>query len=140
MMWMGRKIHHHAATTAARVTAGHHTMPCAVVEAVDSPGMVPKSTYNIIKVFDNIHLVWIYRWIHHDAVTTTHGDQDLTMQLNSWIAFGHQTIPLSCNWGCRPTMHGSHIHFKHYHGEWQHSYDVDDQTNPTPCHYHRSCW
>ncbi len=61
MMWMGRKIHHHAATTAARVTAGHHTMPCAVVEAVDSPVMVPKSTYNIIKVFDNIHLVWIDR-------------------------------------------------------------------------------
>ncbi len=102
--------------------------------------MVPKSTYNISKEFSNIHLVWIDWCIHRHAVTTTHDDQDLRMQLKSWVAFGRQIIPLSCNWDCRPTLHGSHIHFKHYHGEWQHSYDVDEQTNPSPCCYHCSCW
>ena len=152
IMWMGRKIHHYAATTAAvgtdrgswlkfQVAAGHHTMPlCSSWGCRLTWRMVPKSTYNIYKVFDNIHMVWIDWWIHRHAVTTTHDDQDLRMQLKSWVVFGHQTIPLSYDWGCRPVLHGSHIHIKHKQGVWQPWYDEDGQNNPSPCRYHCSCW
>ena len=153
MMWMGRKIHHHDATTAAvgtdwgcwlksRVTAGHHdTMPlCSSWGCRLTWRMVPKSTYNIYKLFYNIHMVWIDWCIHRHAVTTTHDDQDLRMQLKSWVAFEHRTISLTCDWGCRPTLHGSHIHIKHKQGVWQPWYDVDGQNNPSPCGYHHSCW
>jgi hypothetical protein len=50
---------------------------CAVVEAQDPHGMVPTSTSSIYKVFDNIHMLWMGRWIHRHAVTTTLVDPEL---------------------------------------------------------------
>jgi len=87
---------------------------------------------HITKLFDNFHMMLMGRTIHHHATATTHDDPDLRVQLKSWVTSGHQTIPLSGGSGCRSTWHGSHIHFKHNQGVWQHSYDANGQKD----HHH----
>ena len=111
---------------------------CAVVEAVDSPGMVTKSTYDIKMLFDKINMMWMNRWIHHHALTTAFDDQDLRMQLESWDDSRHLTLPLTIDSGCKHIWHGYHIHFKHNHGQRHYSYDVDGQNNPSPCCYYHT--
>ncbi len=58
---------------------------CAVVEALDPPGLVPTSTSSIYKEFDNVHMLWmgIWIWIHHHPVTTTLVGPDLGSRLKS---------------------------------------------------------
>jgi len=55
-------------------------------------------------------MVWMDIWLRH-AVTTRSDDQDFSMQqLKSWDDSSHLTISLTCDSGCKPTWHGSHIH------------------------------
>ncbi len=56
-----------------------------------------------------------------------------------WLLMGGEWHHCS-GWGSRPTWNGSHIHLKHIQGDWQHSYAVDDQMDPSPCCYQRTCW
>ncbi len=51
--------------------------PLCSVEALDPPGMVPTSPSSIYKVFDNVHMLWMGRWIDHHAVTTALVGPDL---------------------------------------------------------------
>ncbi len=43
-----------------------------MVEAQDPHGIVPTSTPYIYKVFEIIHMLWLWmgRWVHHHATTT----------------------------------------------------------------------
>ncbi len=83
ILWMGRWIHHHAELPPnlwAQIwefswnhgsLLGNTSYHNAVVEALNPPVTVPTSMSNICKVFDNLHILWMGRWIHHHAVVTT---------------------------------------------------------------------
>jgi hypothetical protein len=59
---------------------------CAVVGAPNPHLMATISTPYIWKVFDNIHMLWMGIWIHHDdIVTTTLVGSDLDSRLKSWV-------------------------------------------------------
>jgi hypothetical protein len=119
---------------------GYKQYHCAVVEALDPHGMVPTSTSNICKVFGNIHMLWMGILMRHYAITTTLVGLDLGCMLENRVTAGLLTILLCSGWGSRPTWNGSHIHFKHMQGVWQHSYAVDGQMDASSCRYHHTCW
>ena len=48
--------------------------------------------------------------------------------------------PLCTGWGSRPTWHGFHIHSKHIHDDWQPSYAMDGDRDPSSSHYHIMIW
>ena len=43
----------------------------AVIEALDSFIMTPTSVSNICKVFDNLHMLWMYIWVHLHLVSAS---------------------------------------------------------------------
>jgi uncharacterized protein YfaT (DUF1175 family) len=77
MLWMGIWIHHHAVT--ATLVSPDFGSPAeilgrylhAVVESLNTHGMLSTSTLYIYKVFDNHHMLWMGIWVHHHAATTT---------------------------------------------------------------------
>ncbi len=64
-----------------------------VVEASDTPGMVPISTKSMYKVFDNVHMLWMGIWIHHHAITTAVVGPDMGGRLKSNVTAGLLVIP-----------------------------------------------
>jgi len=82
---------------------------CTLVEAPDPSGMVPKSNMYINMDMDNLHMVWMIRWIHHHAATTAAVGTYYGSCLTSWVAAGHLTKPLWTGWGCRFTWNGDKI-------------------------------
>ncbi len=59
-----------------------------VVEAVDSPEMVPPYISRIYKVFDNVHMLRMDRWLHHHAVKTKLVGPDVGSRLKSEVMAG----------------------------------------------------
>ena len=81
MLWTVRLIHNHATSTILfgqelqelgdfLSQCGYKWCHCAMVEAPDPPGMVSISRLNIRNVFENIHMLLICRWVHHQSTST----------------------------------------------------------------------
>ncbi len=54
-----------------------------MVEALNPHEMAPTSTANIYKVIDNLHMLQMGVWIHHNAITNKLAGLDLRSQLRS---------------------------------------------------------
>ncbi len=84
--------------------------------------MVPTSTSNIYKVLDNLHLLWMGRWIHHHAEYLPKHllvRPDLFCELKSWVT-AELLMILGCrDWGAQPTWDDPLIRFQHIHSVWQ---------------------
>ena len=118
---------------------GTKCYPWVVVEALNPHEMVPTSSPNIYKVIDNVRMLWLGIWIRHHAITITLVGQDLGSQLKAGVTAWHQMLSLSGCWGSKPSWDGSQIHSKHIRGDWQPSYAVDRDMDPSSCHYNHTC-
>jgi hypothetical protein len=56
-----------------------------VFEAPNPHEMVLISTPNIYKVFDNLHMLWMWIWIRHHAGTAILVGPDLESQTKFWV-------------------------------------------------------
>jgi hypothetical protein len=127
---MGWWIHHHATSTIFvclkfRELAGFlgHTgykwCHGALVEAPDPHGMSVMPPQNVSKVFQNIHIVLIGRWIHHHASCHIHHvclAQIYGVEWKSWVTPGLHIMSWCIGWGPRPTWNGFHTQWKHIQG------------------------
>ena len=97
-----------------------------MVEAPDPHGMVPISSPNIWNVLDIIHMLWMFRWILHLAVTTAAFGSDMRNRLlkPSVSSIKRQMLWKWSDWGSRPTWNGSNILSKHKKCDWHYSYAV----------------
>ena len=77
---------------------GAEWRPCAVVDGPNPHGMVLKSTPNIWKLFDNLHMLWMGIWIHHHAIAITFVGQDLGNRLKSCVTDWCWMMPLCSGW------------------------------------------
>ena len=98
--------------------------------------MVPTSHPNICKVVDNLHMLWMGIWVHHQANFITCIGQELGSLLKLWFNAGLQMTLLCSGWGSNPTWNGSNISSQHLRGAWQASYAVDGHMAPYSAHYH----
>ena len=111
--------------------------PSTVAEAPTQHGMVPTSPSNICKVVDNLYMLWMGIWSHHQANFN-----------KNWEVFWNYGSLLGCKWHpCAVaetlTQHGMvtisppNIWER---GAWQASYAVDGHMAPYSAHYHHlSC-
>ena len=113
---------------------------CAVVEALNPHGLVPPSPLNIWEVIDNLHMLWMGIWIHHHAVTNTFVGPDLVSRHNALVTAGQHMRLLCSGWGSKPTWIGSPIPSEHMRSDWQPSYAVDGDMDPSSCCYQHICW
>ena len=58
---------------------------------------------------------------------------------NSRVTPGLHMMSYCSDWGSRSTSNDSHIHSKHIHGVWEHSYSVDEEMDPPSCLFHHDC-
>ena len=102
-----------------------------VFETLNPHGMVPTSTPDIkgnwqpSYVFDGDMDLSSCRY-HHTCLP--------------WLGrsagiFGHcwaqNDMAMHCGWGSKPTWNDMHIHFKYMQGDWQTSYAVDGDMDPS---------
>ena len=78
------------------------------------------------KVFDNLHMQWMWIWMRPNIITATLVDQALGIHLEIWVTPGQQMMVKCGDWGCKPKQDWSqHINVRHMQGVWQPSYAVD---------------
>jgi hypothetical protein len=92
------------------------------------------------KVFDNLHMQWMWIWMCPYNITDTLIDQALGSHLEIWVTPGQQMLVKCGDWGCRPNQDWSHINVRHMQGVCQPSYAVDVHMDASLQHYSRSHW
>jgi hypothetical protein len=110
---------------------------CEAVEALNPHRLVPPSQLNIWEV---IHMLWMGIWTHHHAVTNTFVGPDLTKRQKAWVTVRYNMRLLCSGWGSKPTWIGSLIPSEHMKCDWQPSYAVDGDMDPSSCCYQHICW
>ena len=113
-----------------------------VIEAVDPIKIDPTSMSDTCKVFDNLHMQWMWIWMRHNTnnIPAAHADQALGCHLEIWVTPGQQMMVKCSDWGCRPNQDWSHINVRHMQGVWQLSYAVDVNMDESLQHYGCSHW
>ena len=85
----------------------------------------PTSMSDTCKVLDNLHMLWMWIWMHPYNITAGLIDQALGSHLEIWVTSGQQMMVKCSDWGCRPNQDWSHINVRHMQGVWQTLYAVD---------------
>ena len=74
------------------------------------------------KVFDNLHMQWMWIWMCPYNITAPLVDQALGSHLEIWVTPGQQMMVKCGDWGCRPNQDWSHITvckvFDNLHMQW----------------------
>ena len=108
----------------------------AVIEVLDPHGMIPTSTPNMFKVFENIHILWMRRWIHHHAISIMIVHLKL-IEMAEFTGHTWATYDVILHWLMPQThMKLSQLHSKHVQCVWEHSYAVDGEMDPPSCLFH----
>ena len=97
-----------------------------MIEAVDPIKTDLTLMSDTYKVFDNIHMQWMWIWMCPYNITAPHVDQALGSHLEIWVFPGQQTMVKRGDCGCRPNQDWSHINVRHMQGVWQPSYAAVD--------------
>ena len=150
MLWMGRWIHHNTISTMI--------VHLKLIEMAEFMGHT-WATYDVIlhwlmpqthmKLFQlhskHVQCVWEHSYagdgemdppsclFHHDHSSQFNWDGD------SQVTPGLHMMSYCSDWGSRSTSNDSHIHSKHIHGVWEHSYSVDEEMDPPSCLFHHDC-
>ncbi len=112
----------------------------AMVEAQATPRLAPISTWIMYKVFDNLYLLLMGMWMHHQTITTTLVSSYLECELKFLVTDGVWMILLCCDWCSSAAQICIHIHLNHIKGVWQPSYAVDGHLDLSSLLYHHTCW
>ena len=96
-----------------------------MIEAVDPIKIDPTSMSDTCKVFDNLHMLWMWIWMCPYNIMAALIDQALGSHLEIWVIPGQQMMVKYSDWGCRPNQDWSHIYVRHMQGVWQPSYALD---------------
>jgi hypothetical protein len=96
-----------------------------VIEAVDPIKIDLISMSDTCKVYDNLHMKWMWIWMCPYNITAALIDQALGSHLEIWVTPGQQMMVKCGDWVCRPNQNWSHINVRHMQGVWQPSYAVD---------------
>jgi hypothetical protein len=81
----------------------------------------PDSMFDVWKVFEHLHMLWIGMWVHPFTGYTW---QSLAQILVIWGQCGYEMMAWWHCWGCRPLLTASQIHigiwkvFEHLHMLW----------------------
>ena len=97
----------------------------AVVEAVEPFKMAPTSVSIIWNVFDNLHMLWVCRWVHlyHNTASLLL-TKLLRFSRESRVLLGNKPQCYFGQW-IRLIYKGSHINVKHIWCAWQQLYAVN---------------
>ena len=93
------------------------------------------------KVFDNLHMQWMWIWMCPYIISATLVEQALGSHLEIWVTPGQQMMVKCSYWGCRPNQDWSqHTNVRHMQGVWQPSYAVDVNMDVSLHYFSHSCW
>ena len=98
------------------------------------------SHITVCKVFDNLHMQWMWIWMRPYNITAAPADQALGCHLEIWVTPGQQMMVKCSDWGCRPNQDWSHINVRHMQGVWHPSYAVDVNMDASLQHSSSPCW
>ncbi len=91
-----------------------------------------------IKVFDNLYMLWMCKWMCPHHLTAAHVDQAFGVLVPIWASLSWYVMVKWGDWGCRPNPYSSHINII-YKSCLTTLYAVDVQMDVSTPSYGRSC-